>query len=76
MYPIMLPGAIPGLTYNDQTSSARNPDGLASEMYGTPPDPVGRLYLRVLEGIEDRMASIGLPRLNLRVRRRPASHPA
>lgn len=50
MYPVMLPGS-PG--ESDGFSSYRNPDQLFPERQGTPPDPVGSLYVRFLERLTD-----------------------
>jgi len=73
MYPIMLPGDTSFLAYRDETSSIANPDGIRQQVYGTPPDPLGRIYLRILDGVAGRLSSLRLPRLKSPFRRRPAT---
>jgi hypothetical protein len=72
----MLPGTNAGLSYQDHTSSTTNPDGLAREGSGSPPDPIGRLYMKVLLALEDRLSSLRHPNPNLRPHRQPSSHTA
>lgn len=74
MYPVMLPGENSGLRFIDDLSRREGPDGLLREWYGTPPDPLGRLFLRVLDAIEARLTSLRSRSTRPSYRRQP-SHP-
>lgn len=74
MYPVMLPGDTSGLRFRDEPSRREDPDGLLHEWNGTPPDPLGRLFLKVLDAIEGRLSAVRDRRTRPFYRRQP-SHP-
>jgi hypothetical protein len=59
MYPIMLPGTHnEALRFRDEPAFGKDPDGVVRDWHGTPPDPLGRWFIRILDGIVDRIARL------------------